>query len=172
MEQASPPPSRAKSGKTTFRRGGKVWLMTVVLVIVPLGGLLLLLYGAGRLAIASGARLPWTPRRSGRHFETVRSRLPKSEVIRSGARDELRGQDSPLTPINQAEALMNSPIKGLVMLVTVIALGGCASPMQWWRVGNCVVIYDTREESRQILVAGQQCDIKRAELPNVYGSTR
>jgi hypothetical protein len=52
--------------------------MTVVLVIVPLGGLLLLLYGAGRLAIASGARLPWAPRRSGRLFETVRSRRPKS----------------------------------------------------------------------------------------------
>ncbi|OLC37218.1 MAG: hypothetical protein AUH81_06645 [Candidatus Rokubacteria bacterium 13_1_40CM_4_69_5] len=67
---------------------------------------------------------------------------------------------------------MNSPIKVLILLVTVMGLVGCASPMQWWRVGNCVVIYDTREESRQILVAGQQCDIKRAELPNVYGSSR
>jgi hypothetical protein len=53
--------------------------MTVVLVIVPLGGLLLLLYGAGRLAIASGARLPWTPRRSGRHFGTARA-LATTEI--------------------------------------------------------------------------------------------
>jgi len=82
VDQASPPqpPSKAKSGKTTLPRGGKIWLMTIVLVIVPLGGVLLLLYGAGRLAIASGARLPWTPRTSGWHFGTARSRRPKSEA--------------------------------------------------------------------------------------------
>jgi hypothetical protein len=56
-------------------------------------------------------------------------------------------------------------MKVLVMLVTVTSLAGCVTPTQWWRVGNCLVIYDTRNESRQILVAGQQCDIKREELP-------
>ena len=34
-----------------FRRTGRVGLMTVALVIVPLGGLFLLLYGAGLLAV-------------------------------------------------------------------------------------------------------------------------
>ena len=34
-----------------FRRTGGVGLMTVALVIVPLGGLFLLLYGAGLLAV-------------------------------------------------------------------------------------------------------------------------
>jgi hypothetical protein len=58
------------------------------------------------------------------------------------------------------------------VLTLFIGIAGCASPMQWWRVGNCVVIYDTRNESRQLLAAGQQCDIKRQELPAVYGSTR
>jgi hypothetical protein len=60
----------------------------------------------------------------------------------------------------------------LAVLVTLIGVAACASPMQWWRVGNCVVIYDTRAESRQLLAAGQQCDIKRQELPAVYGSAR
>lgn len=63
-------------------------------------------------------------------------------------------------------------MKALVTLAAVTTLAGCASPMQWWRVGNCVVIYDTRSENRQILVAGQQCDIKREELPSLYGSAR
>ena len=34
-----------------FRRNGKVGLMTLALVIVPLGGVFLLLYGAGLLAV-------------------------------------------------------------------------------------------------------------------------
>ena len=33
-----------------FRRSARIWLMTLVLAVVPLGGALLLLYGAGRLA--------------------------------------------------------------------------------------------------------------------------
>lgn len=67
---------------------------------------------------------------------------------------------------------MNWLLKVLTMLATVTSLAGCVSSMQWWRVGNCVVIYDTRAESRQIVVAGQQCDIKRDELPVLYGSKR
>lgn len=34
-----------------FRKTGRVGLMTVALVIVPLGGVFLLLYGAGLLAV-------------------------------------------------------------------------------------------------------------------------
>ena len=34
-----------------FRRNGKVWLMTVALVIVPWGGFFLLLYGAWLLVV-------------------------------------------------------------------------------------------------------------------------
>lgn len=67
---------------------------------------------------------------------------------------------------------MNVVIQGLGVLVAVMLLTACASPMQWWRVGSCVVIYDTRNESRQILVAGEHCDVKRQELPAVYGSVR
>lgn len=52
----------------------------------------------------------------------------------------------------------------LVALVMVAALTGCTSSMQWWRVGNCLVIYDTRNETHQIVVAGQQCEIKREEM--------
>lgn len=77
-----------------------------------------------------------------------------------------------LPAFDQAEALMNSLMKVLVTLVTVIGLAGCASPMQWWRVGNCLVIYDTRNDGHQILVAGQQCDIKREGLSTMSGSGR
>ncbi|HEV8640437.1 MAG TPA: hypothetical protein VGV13_05005 [Methylomirabilota bacterium] len=34
-----------------FRRSAKIWFITIVLTVVPLGGALLLLYGAGRLAV-------------------------------------------------------------------------------------------------------------------------
>jgi hypothetical protein len=44
--------------------------------------------------------------------------------------------------------------------------------MRWWRVGNCVVVYDDREVSRQFVVAGEQCDVKRVEMPVSYGSAR
>ena len=61
--------------------------------------------------------------------------------------------------------------KVLVALVAVVTLSGCASSsMQWWRVGNCLVIYDTRHDNRQVLVAGQQCDIKREEMAAVSGN--
>jgi hypothetical protein len=78
-----------------------------------------------------------------------------------------------LQAFNQAEALMNSLMKVLLTLVTVVGLAGCASPMQWWRVGNCLVIYDTRsDDDHQILVAGQQCDIKREGLSTMSGGGR
>ena len=66
--------------------------------------------------------------------------------------------------------------KVLVTLVTVSSLAGCAAfstppPMQWWRVGNCLVIYDMRDNNRKVLVAGQQCEIKREEMAAVSGTT-
>jgi hypothetical protein len=77
-----------------------------------------------------------------------------------------------LQSFHHAEAPVNSLMKVLVTLVTIIGLAGCASPMQWWRVGNCLVIYDTRNDSQQILVAGQQCDIKQKGLSTMSGGGR
>jgi len=56
--------------------------------------------------------------------------------------------------------------------VIVILLAACTTPLRWWRAGNCVVIYDDRETSRQFLVAGEQCDLKRVEMPVSYGAAR
>ena len=52
-----------------------------------------------------------------------------------------------------------------VFFVVFIALllGGCiARPStQWWRVGNCLVIYDQTKDEKQLVAVGQNCDIKR-----------
>jgi hypothetical protein len=56
--------------------------------------------------------------------------------------------------------------------VIVILLAACSSPLRWWRVGNCVVVYDDRELSRQFVVAGEQCELKRVEMPVTYGAAR
>ena len=64
-------------------------------------------------------------------------------------------------------------MKTFAMVVAVGSLAGCASstpPMQWWRVGTCLVIYDTRHDNRQVLVAGQHCEIKREEMAAVSGT--
>ncbi len=60
----------------------------------------------------------------------------------------------------------------VVMLLTIIVLAGCASQVRWWRAGDCVVIYDTRKDSQQIIAAGQQCEVKRAEIPVAHGAWR
>ena len=60
----------------------------------------------------------------------------------------------------------------LLIPVIVIALAACTTPLRWWRAGNCVVIYDEREHSRQFVVAGEQCDLKRVEMPVSYGAAR
>jgi len=63
-------------------------------------------------------------------------------------------------------------MKLLLIPVIVILLAACSTPMRWWRAGNCIVIYDDREASRQFLVAGEQCDLKRVEMPVSYGAAR
>jgi hypothetical protein len=60
----------------------------------------------------------------------------------------------------------------LLLPLIVIALAACSSPLRWWRVGNCVVVYDDREVSRQFVVAGEQCDVKRVEMPVSFGQAR
>jgi hypothetical protein len=64
--------------------------------------------------------------------------------------------------------------KALLVFAVMVTLGGCASAhaLQWWRVGDCLVLYDEREENRHMVVAGQQCDIKRQDLTNAHGITR
>jgi len=32
---------------------------------------------------------------------------------------------------------------------------------QWWRVGNCLVLYDQTKDEKQLIAVGQQCEIKR-----------
>ncbi len=49
-----------RSGVATKARNRKAWLMTVALVIVPWGGVFVLLYGAGVLiAAAAGSLDEW-----------------------------------------------------------------------------------------------------------------
>jgi hypothetical protein len=70
---------------------------------------------------------------------------------------------------------MTLVMRTFAMVVGVASLTGCAlsgPPMQWWRVGNCLVIYDTRSDNRQVLVAGNQCEIKREEMAAVSGTGR
>jgi hypothetical protein len=65
----------------------------------------------------------------------------------------------------------------LLALAALVALSGCASSeppaLQWWRVGECLVVYDDRDANRHMVVAGNhQCDIKRQDLTNAHGTTR
>lgn len=48
-------------------------------------------------------------------------------------------------------------------LMFVVLLGGCAMKpaTQWWRVGNCLVLYDQTKQEKQLIAVGQSCDIKR-----------
>jgi hypothetical protein len=62
-------------------------------------------------------------------------------------------------------------IKLLVVIGLIVSLPACVNSMRWWRVGTCLVIYDNRDESQKLLVAGQQCDIKREDLPAGSGTT-
>jgi hypothetical protein len=63
-------------------------------------------------------------------------------------------------------------IKILVLTGMVVGLAACIPSVRWWRVGSCLVIYDNRDESRKLMVAGQQCDIKREDLPTGSGTAR
>jgi len=55
--------------------------------------------------------------------------------------------------------------RGLLFFTLLIAfvLAGCATTpsTQWWRVGNCLVLYDQTNEEKQLVAVGQGCDIKR-----------
>jgi len=63
--------------------------------------------------------------------------------------------------------------KTLLVAAIVMSLGGCvAAPpaVQWWRVGECLVVFDDRDENRQMVVAGgHQCEIKRQDLTPGHG---
>ena len=54
--------------------------------------------------------------------------------------------------------------RGLLFFTLLIAFvfAGCATTpsTQWWRVGNCLVLYDQTNE-KQLVAVGQGCDIKR-----------
>jgi len=48
-------------------------------------------------------------------------------------------------------------------LFSAFLVAGCATKpsTQWWRVGNCLVLYDQTKEEKQLVAVGQGCDIKR-----------
>ena len=47
------------------------------------------------------------------------------------------------------------------LLLAVFLLNGCAMKSQWWRVGNCLVLYDHAGDEKQLIAVGQGCEIKR-----------
>ena len=56
--------------------------------------------------------------------------------------------------------------RGALLLFTLLIAfvsAGCATKpsTQWWRVGNCLVLYDQTKEEKQVVAVGQGCDIKR-----------
>ena len=48
-------------------------------------------------------------------------------------------------------------------LLIAVLVAGCATKpsTQWWRVGNCLVLYDQTKEEKQLVAVGQGCEIKR-----------
>ena len=51
-------------------------------------------------------------------------------------------------------------------LSAVLLLAGCAikPSTQWWRVGNCLVLYEQNSREKQLVAVGQGCEIKRDTL--------
>jgi hypothetical protein len=85
----------------------------------------------------------------------------------------MHGQPKPSMLLELATTARASLVTLLVVILATVAAAGCLTTgVQWWRVGNCVVMYDNRDGTRQIIAAGQQCDIRREELPNVHGTAR
>src|SRR2546425_375956 len=95
VDQASPPqpPSKAKSGKTTLPRGGKIWLMTIVLVIVPLGAVLPC--NGGAWGIASS-------------FTTLARRAVRFSSLVSNATSN--GQNCPTCTEARADAVLSTGV--------------------------------------------------------------
>lgn len=48
-------------------------------------------------------------------------------------------------------------------LSMAFVVAGCATkaPMQWWRVGNCLVLFEQGAREKQLVAVGQGCDIKK-----------
>jgi len=51
----------------------------------------------------------------------------------------------------------------VVALSLAFVVAGCATKpaMQWWRVGNCLVLFEQGSREKQLVAVGQGCDIKR-----------
>lgn len=57
---------------------------------------------------------------------------------------------------------MSSQAPLIFALVAAFLLVGCARPStQWWRVGNCLVVYEQTGDEKQLIAVGQNCEIKR-----------
>jgi hypothetical protein len=54
-------------------------------------------------------------------------------------------------------------ITAVCTLALVFVVAGCATKptTQWWRVGNCLVLYEQVSREKQLVAIGQGCDIKR-----------
>ncbi|HEY7520836.1 MAG TPA: hypothetical protein VIE36_21295 [Methylomirabilota bacterium] len=48
-------------------------------------------------------------------------------------------------------------------LSLAFVVAGCATKpaTQWWRIGNCLVLYEQASRDKQLVAIGQGCDIKR-----------
>jgi hypothetical protein len=51
-------------------------------------------------------------------------------------------------------------------LSIAFVVAGCATKQatQWWRVGNCLVLYEQGSREKQLVAIGQGCEIKRDTL--------
>ena len=54
----------------------------------------------------------------------------------------------------------------LLALSMAFVVAGCATKpaTQWWRVGNCLVLYEQNSREKQLVAVGQGCDIKRETI--------
>jgi hypothetical protein len=54
------------------------------------------------------------------------------------------------------------PVLLFFTLLIGFLVAGCATKStQWWRVGNCLVLYDQTKDEKQLVAVGQGCEIKR-----------
>jgi hypothetical protein len=51
----------------------------------------------------------------------------------------------------------------VLALAIAFVVAGCATKpaTQWWRVGNCLVLYEQSSREKQLVAVGQGCEIKR-----------
>jgi hypothetical protein len=54
-------------------------------------------------------------------------------------------------------------VTAVFALSMAFVVAGCATKpsTQWWRVGNCLVLYEQNSREKQLVAVGQGCDIKR-----------